>query len=475
MALNTVTLKWAVPDLVQSGLSGTLTITPTAQMSDSTDHELIPSFARQVNFSGGTGQLTGIVANDNSAILPAGTGYLISVTASNGQVIVPQFQTQILFASGATQWLDVLAPVAQVTTAYQYLPLPSGTPSVNQVPAATGAGEASAWTTLTAAFVGADPAGAAAAVQALAALRANNLSDLANRQTALNNLAGAVTAAQFLRGNGTNVTMAAIQAADVPTLNQNTTGTAANITATLDQVPAPAAAVSLNSKKITSLANGTAATDAAAFGQIPLVDATAADITEDGTQAAGATGKWADGGHIHPFAGGMWLPADNGYLGANADYSAGSGGGLAVAGTVYLQKIIVRKPTTITNLIYLCSTVGAGSSTTSFAGLYNSAGTRLTGSSDIGAGFLATGAVTCTLTTPQVLAAGVYYAALVLNLATTQPTLWRMLNTTSVANPGLSAASFRWATNGTGQTSLPASLTLSSNLATAFTFWAAWS
>lgn len=38
---------------------------------------------------------------------------------------------------------------------------------------------------------------------------------------------------------------------------------------TLDQVNVPAANISLNSHKITSLANGTAATDAAAFGQIP--------------------------------------------------------------------------------------------------------------------------------------------------------------------------------------------------------------
>lgn len=37
----------------------------------------------------------------------------------------------------------------------------------------------------------------------------------------------------------------------------------------LDQMSAPTSAVSLNSQKITSLANGTVATDAAAFGQIP--------------------------------------------------------------------------------------------------------------------------------------------------------------------------------------------------------------
>lgn len=49
-------------------------------------------------------------------------------------------------------------------------------------------------------------------------------------QAAINALAGAVTSGSYLRGNGTNVVMSTIQAADVPTLNQNTTGTAANVT-----------------------------------------------------------------------------------------------------------------------------------------------------------------------------------------------------------------------------------------------------
>lgn len=53
------------------------------------------------------------------------------------------------------------------------------------------------------------------------------------RQDAIDALAGAVTSGQYLRGNGTDVVMSAIQAADVPTLNQNTTGTASNVTGTV--------------------------------------------------------------------------------------------------------------------------------------------------------------------------------------------------------------------------------------------------
>jgi hypothetical protein len=48
----------------------------------------------------------------------------------------------------------------------------------------------------------------------------------------MNAFAGALTSGQYLRGNGTNVVMSAIQVADVPTLNQNTTGSSASCTGT---------------------------------------------------------------------------------------------------------------------------------------------------------------------------------------------------------------------------------------------------
>ena len=50
------------------------------------------------------------------------------------------------------------------------------------------------------------------------------------QQLAIDALAGAVTSGDYLRGNGTDVVMSTIQAGDVPTLNQDTTGTAAHAT-----------------------------------------------------------------------------------------------------------------------------------------------------------------------------------------------------------------------------------------------------
>jgi hypothetical protein len=216
-------------------------------------------------------------------------------------------------------------------------------------------------------------------------------------QQTLNTLAAAVTTGQYLRGNGTNVQMSAIQAADVP-----------------------------------NLINGS------------------------------------------------WLPGSggSGYLGWNSDPAYGSGGGLTVAGTVYLQRLNFHAATTVTNLIYWVPTLGAGTSTGTFVGLYNSSGTRLTVSSDLATTFNASGtagAVVCPLGAAQAMSAGTFaWAACVFNLATTQPTLLRQQNTAANVNGGLTAANFRWATNGTGQTSLPSSITPSSNATTAFTFVAGW-
>jgi uncharacterized coiled-coil protein SlyX len=54
-----------------------------------------------------------------------------------------------------------------------------------------------------------------------------------SQQAAINVLTGTQTAGRYLRSDGTDARLTAIQAADVPTLNQNTTGTAANVTGTV--------------------------------------------------------------------------------------------------------------------------------------------------------------------------------------------------------------------------------------------------
>jgi hypothetical protein len=147
--------------------------------------------------------------------------------------------------------------------------------------------------------------------------------------------------------------------------------------------------------------------------------------------------------------------------------------GILTAGTLYLGKIPVRVAMTATNIVYVVSVAGVGASTGSFVGLYSSSGTLLSGSADIGAALLGTGAISSALTTPQVLAAGSFvWAAFLENLATTQPTL-REYGTPTFVDPNLNltAAAFRAATNGTGLTTLPASITPSANAGTGVTIW----
>ena len=96
-------------------------------------------------------------------------------------------------------------------------------------------GAAGGVTTFDAGTTGFTPSTATAGAITLAGTLAltNGGSGQTTAQAAINAFAGAVTSGSYLRGNGTNVVMNTIQVADVPTLNQNTTGTAANVTGTV--------------------------------------------------------------------------------------------------------------------------------------------------------------------------------------------------------------------------------------------------
>lgn len=62
---------------------------------------------------------------------------------------------------------------------------------------------------------------------------ANGGTGQTTQAAAITALTGTQTAGRYLRSDGTNAALSAIQAADVPTLNQNTTGTAAGLSSTL--------------------------------------------------------------------------------------------------------------------------------------------------------------------------------------------------------------------------------------------------
>lgn len=169
-----------------------------------------------------------------------------------------------------------------------------------------------------------------------------------------------------------------------------------------------------------------------------------------------------------------WLPDDHGLVAWNGDpaYST-SGNTLATGGTVYLARINIRQPATITKLWYANNAAGvtptAGQNE---IGLYNSAGTLVT-SVNIDATITGTGPQSGTISATA-LTPGFYWIGVVFN-AGTAPTLARgsaSIFGSNIAN--LSASTTRWATNGTGATVLPASITPASNSTSGATaFWVA--
>lgn len=90
-------------------------------------------------------------------------------------------------------------------------------------------------------------------------------------QGAINTLTGVQTAGRYLRSDGSNAALAAIQAADVPTLNQSTTGNAATAT----KLATPRAINGVNFD-----------------GSAPI---TVADSTKEPTITAGTGGQFWDG------------------------------------------------------------------------------------------------------------------------------------------------------------------------------------
>lgn len=168
-----------------------------------------------------------------------------------------------------------------------------------------------------------------------------------------------------------------------------------------------------------------------------------------------------------------WMPADAGLLAASASIDGMGTSFTPVAGTVYLMKVPTRAAYLLANVSFIINTAGVGASTGSFAGVYSSAGTLLSGSADIGAALLGTGGLPVPLTTPQPQAAGSFcWYAFLCNLATTQPVLraWAAPSS-AVANFGLTAATARTASAGTLQTTLPLSITPSANTPIGSTIW----
>lgn len=137
-------------------------------------------------------------------------------------------------------------------------------------------------------------------------------------------------------------------------------------------------------------------------------------------------------------------------------------------GTIYLAKLHIPRTVAVTKLYWWMSVAGVTPTAgQNFGGLYDSAGTRLA-TADADATVTATaGLQTLTIASTALTANTFVWAALVFN-AGTAPTIQYgsgATGTTTACNAGLTAANYRFATNGTSQTSLPTTRTPASNSA----------
>jgi hypothetical protein len=170
-------------------------------------------------------------APDQTVSLTGGTGISTSGTYPNFTITNSAPDQTVTLTGAGTTSISGTYPNFTVTSNDQYVGTVTsvgGTGTVNGI-TLTGAVTSSGSLTL-----GGTLSGVSLSTQVTGTLPiANGGTGETSRQAAMDALAGAVTAGQYLRGNGTDVVMSAIQAADVPTLNQNTTGTAGNVTGTV--------------------------------------------------------------------------------------------------------------------------------------------------------------------------------------------------------------------------------------------------
>ncbi|MEV6696241.1 hypothetical protein AB0M68_03635 [Streptomyces sp. NPDC051453] len=157
-------------------------------------------------------------------------------------------------------------------------------------------------------------------------------------------------------------------------------------------------------------------------------------------------------------------PADHGFIAWAYDSSFTSTGQLLTNGTIHLSAVYLRAATTISKCWWLVSaaavTPTAGQN---WVGLVKADGTVLSTAGIDALITTASVARSATLTTPQAVAPGMYWVAIVCNAATA-PTLMRTNGlATGTNNANLAGATLRYATNLTGQTSLPASIAPASN------------
>ncbi len=145
-----------------------------------------------------------------------------------------------------------------------------------------------------------------------------------------------------------------------------------------------------------------------------------------------------------------------------------------VNGTIYLTQVVLPVSAVVSNILWQMKTAAVGSTAgQNFVGISTQTGALMV-SAGIDAAQTQTGLIV-TPVGPVPLQAGSYWVGWVVNAATTPPFLQNSVPNGATNGMGLGAPATlaRFATNATGQTSLPVTIDPTVNLRTAGGIWAA--
>lgn len=164
---------------------------------------------------------------------------------------------------------------------------------------------------------------------------------------------------------------------------------------------------------------------------------------------------------------------DHSYLTWSCDpaYADKATSAAATLGAIHLTKIkIVNRATVVTNVIAaIANTVAGLTSGQNLAGIYDSSGNRLAQTADQTTAWGSAGLKTMALTAPVTLAVGTYYIALLTNGSNTVQFTAIGGGFAGTTSAGLTTGTARSIVTGTGNTSLPATITLGSQTTNGYT------
>lgn len=169
--------------------------------------------------------------------------------------------------------------------------------------------------------------------------------------------------------------------------------------------------------------------------------------------------------------------ADHGFLAWAYDpLVAGTSTALSAAGVMHLIEVKLAAAATVSSIM-VEQTAAASGLTNCYAALYNGSGTRVGLTANQATAWQTSGFKDMALATAYSAGAGTYYIGLLVGAQSTAPTFRRASASTTV-NANLTAAGgYRFCTSGSGLTTPPTSVTLSSTIgdtsAAATGYWAA--